>query len=75
MKLKPKTILIYRAIEQSWRDKGNAPTLREIGAQCAMAHTSCMRHLDKLEAGGYIERWPGKFRSIRILKPIRESIR
>lgn len=73
MMFKPKTILIYRAIEQSWRDTGNAPTLREIAEQCQMAHTSCMRHLDKLEARGYIERWPGKCRSIRIVKPLKDA--
>jgi len=32
------------------------PTLREIGLELHMAHTSVLRHLDRLEAYGYIER-------------------
>ncbi len=66
--MKEMTVAIYHAIEQLRDEMGVSPTLREIGERCHIAHVSVMRHLDKLEQGGYIYRPPGKYRAIQILK-------
>lgn len=51
----PEAILAY--IEESLRDTGRPPTLREIGAAFGIASTNGVRyHLDKLERDGRIRR-------------------
>ncbi len=42
------------------------PTYREIAERCNMAHTSILRHVDKLEGLGWIIREEAKMRSIRL---------
>ena len=41
-----------------------SPSLREIGRACNCSHTAIIRHLDRLEGLGWIEREPGQARSI-----------
>jgi DNA-binding MarR family transcriptional regulator len=44
---------------------GRSPTIREIAQGVYVGHSTVMRHLDRLEAQGYIEREPQQARSIR----------
>ena len=49
---------------------GFPPTLSEIAKnEGFMSNSGVIRHLDKLERWGWIERYHGKARSIRILRP------
>jgi repressor LexA len=68
MRADPVTKSIYDFICQFVAEHGYAPSLREIGKGCFVAHGSVMRHLDKLEAWGWIEREPGRARSIIVVK-------
>ncbi len=50
-------------------DHGFPPTLDEIARdQGFRSNSGVIRHLDKLEKWGWIERHHGQFRSIRILR-------
>ena len=45
------------------------PTLREIADGCYFAYpSSVVRHLDRLEAWGLVERTPGKARALALTK-------
>ena len=56
---------VYEAICEYLRQDIH-PTYREIGERCNMAHTSIIRHIDKLEGMGWIIREEAKMRSIRL---------
>jgi DNA-binding MarR family transcriptional regulator len=47
-------------------NQGYAPSIREIAGGVYLGRSTVMRHLDKLEAWGYIERQAHRPRSIRI---------
>lgn len=57
---------IYEFIRDYWQAHGHAPSLREIGEGCYMAHTSILPHLAQLEAREWIVREIGLARSIRL---------
>lgn len=59
---------VFRFIQQYKDENQISPSIREIADGCYLGHTSVYRHLDKLEAWGWIEREPGQARSIRITK-------
>jgi DNA-binding MarR family transcriptional regulator len=65
MPISPVTYRIYEIIYEYMRQDIH-PTYREIAEQCNMAHTSVIRHIDKLEGMGWIIRAEGKMRSIRL---------
>jgi len=65
-KLDELTWRVYFFIRDYLREHRRPPTLREIGAGCYSSHTSILRHLDKLEGLGWIEREPNMPRSIRL---------
>jgi len=52
--------MIYTYIEE----KGIAPTQREIATACFVSNGTVLRHLDRLEMWGYIQRVPGASRNI-----------
>ncbi len=53
---------------------GFPPTLGEIAADEGFkSNSGVIRHLDKLEKWGWIERYHGNARSIRILRPCRSE--
>ncbi|MCB9451214.1 MAG: hypothetical protein H6672_07225 [Anaerolineaceae bacterium] len=58
---------VLRFICDFWREHGFSPTLREISEGCFISGGNLYRHLDKLEARGFISREPGTARSIVIL--------
>lgn len=57
---------VNRFICQYIEEKGYAPSVREIGSACYMGASAVMRHLDLLEAWGWITREIGVARSIRL---------
>jgi SOS-response transcriptional repressor LexA len=65
-RIDPMTASVYGCIRDHTQSYQIAPTLREIGLACHVGHTTVLRHLDRLEALGYIEREPGRARSIRL---------
>ena len=53
---------------------GFPPTLGEIArSEGFKSNSGVIRHLDKLEKWGWIERYHGNARSIRILRPCQSS--
>lgn len=60
----PLTLAVFRFIATYLHERSNSPTLREIGDACYISHTTVLRHLDRLEAYGWIEREPLRPRSI-----------
>ena len=62
----PEAILAY--LEESLRDRGRPPTLREIGSAFGIASTNGVRyHLDRLESEGRIKRDRFTSRGIEVL--------
>src|SRR5688572_29806274 len=68
---------VLDVIRQAMRDKGQPPTVREIGSEIGVL-SSCtvQRHLDALERKGFIKRDRYKYRSIELSdQPIPPFIR
>lgn len=65
MSITPVTYRIYEIICEYLREDIH-PTYREIAERCNMAHTSVIRHIDKLEGMGWITREEAKMRTIRL---------
>jgi len=59
---------VFRFIQTYKAENQISPSIREIGDGCYLSHSSVYRHLDKLEAWGWIKREHGQARSIRITK-------
>lgn len=60
---------ILNFIRHFLKDKGYAPTVRDIVKGCSISTPSVVQHhLDKLEKEGYIQRDPEVFRSIRLVE-------
>ena len=60
---------IFDFICRFTREHGFPPTLQEIAREEGFrSNSGVIRHLDKLEKWGWIERWHGNARSIRILR-------
>ena len=68
---------IFEFICRYTGEQGFPPTLGEIAAsQGFKSNSGVIRHLDKLEKWGWIERFHGNARSIRILRhcePVRSN--
>jgi len=68
---------VAEAIERHFRERGMAPTVRELVKILGVASSRTVhRYLLRLEATGWIERWPGS-RGIRLLrstKPATETV-
>jgi len=63
-----RTILDF--LTQHMKEKGFAPSMREIGQEIGLNNVSAVRgHLAALEKKGYIARDADKARSIRVLQP------
>lgn len=60
------TEAVFAFIEQYIAKEDIAPSQREIAEACYLAPSAVLRHLDRLEAWGWIIRQPGKARSIRL---------
>ena len=61
------TKAVYDFIRTYLHDhRGYAPSIREIGQGAYLAPSTVIRHLDKLEAWGLIERAANRPRSIRL---------
>ena len=63
----PLTDEVYNFIEHYIQQHGYAPSLREIAMGCYLGTSSVLRHLDKLEAWGWISREPGRARGMVLL--------
>lgn len=58
---------ILRCIRESIADRGESPTMQEIGEQFGMrSRSSVYYHLGRMEALGYIAREPHRPRGIRL---------
>ncbi|MCX5250717.1 hypothetical protein OG895_36910 [Streptomyces sp. NBC_00201] len=58
---------ILRCIRESIADRGEAPTVKEIGQQLGMRSTASVHwHLSRMETLGYIAREPRTPRGIRL---------
>ncbi|MER6493604.1 LexA family protein [Streptomyces griseorubiginosus] len=58
---------ILRCISESITERGEAPTVREIGAWVGLRSRSSVHyHLGRIEALGYIAREPHRPRGIRL---------
>ena len=67
---------IFNFICRYTRERGFPPTLDEIAKdQGYKSNSGVIRHLDKLEKWGWIERYHGNARSIRILRQPRPEPR
>jgi len=58
------TIDIYCMICRYIEEKGIPPTQREIARACFVSNGTVLRHLDRLQMWGYIERVEGASRNI-----------
>jgi DNA-binding Lrp family transcriptional regulator len=65
MPISPVTYKVYEAICEYMREDIH-PTYREIAERANMAHTSVLRHIDKLEGMGWIVRVEYKMRNLRL---------
>ena len=62
---------ILLAITNFIKDKGYAPTVREVGEMVHLASTSTTQgHLEKLKNKGYVTWEPSQPRTIRVLKGV-----
>jgi len=68
MKINATTESVYEFVKMYHADYHKSPTMREIAAGCFIATGSVIRHLDRLEMSGYIQREPNQARSIVLLK-------
>ncbi|MPY48771.1 LexA family protein [Streptomyces acidicola] len=58
---------MLRCIRESIADRGESPTMQEIGKQFGLSSTSSVHyHLRRIEELGYIAREPGRPRGIRL---------
>lgn len=64
--LKPDTRKVYEFIREYIQHRGLPPTQREIADHCFVARSSIQRHLDILDALGFIIREPGTARGITL---------
>lgn len=62
------TEAVYAYIKEYRRQHGNSPSIRNIAKACYLAGATVIRHLDKLEAWGWIEREPGVARGIILVE-------
>jgi repressor LexA len=63
--------LVYKFIQESIRDRGYPPTIREIGVRLEIRSTNGVNdHLKALERKGYITRDDMKSRALRPVTPI-----
>jgi len=61
---------IVRVIEESMRSRGYSPSMREIGDAVGLASTSSVSHqLSVLQAKGYLDREPGRPRTMVLRLP------
>lgn len=67
------TEAIYRFIKVYQEKNRKSPTIREIASGCFVSVGTVIRHLDKLEVRGRIEREPNQARSI-VLVEVNEVI-
>ena len=63
--------LIYSYIISFEKEYGYPPTITQIAQACYMSRTTVVRHLDWLEAWGYLLREPGLPRAITVIDPKR----
>ena len=64
-----RSVKVFRFICRYTREHGFPPTLHEIAqSEGFRSNSGVIRHLDKLEQWGWIERYHGNARSIRILR-------
>ncbi len=64
-----RSVNIFRFICRYTGEHGFPPTLHEIAqSEGFRSNSGVIRHLDKLEKWGWIERYHGNARSIRILR-------
>ena len=65
---------IFDFICRYLRQYGFPPSLQEIAAATGFkSNSGVIRHLDKLEKWGWIERYHGNARSIRLLRPCQDT--
>ena len=62
------TAKVWDFVSEYMSHKGFAPSYREIARECFLSKSAVVRHLDRLEAQGHIEREPNQPRSIRLVK-------
>lgn len=64
-----RTVEVHRYICQYWQTHGFTPSLRQIAEGVGFnSNGGVLRHLDKLEKWGWIERHHGQPRALTILK-------
>jgi repressor LexA len=70
MELQAKQRQILEVIEETVRQQGYPPTVREIGAAVGLSSPASVQgHLSALEAMGYIRRGCAKRRALEVVKP------
>lgn len=67
MKTNATTESVYKFLKTYHGEYHKSPTMREIAAGCFIATGSVIRHLDRLEMSGRIQREPNQARSIVLL--------
>ena len=67
--LNKRQVAILEFIRSFIREKGYPPSVREIGKAVGLSSSASIHtHLQKLEAGGYIQRNPSKPRALEVLQ-------
>lgn len=67
MKFNATTESVYQFVKAYHTEHRKSPTIREIADGCFIAIGSVIRHLDRLEMSGRIQREPNQARSIVLL--------
>lgn len=59
--------VVLQYVRQYIKIKGYPPSVRELAAGCYYSTTAVLRHLDRLEAMGYLRRDRNKSRGIALI--------
>lgn len=62
---------ILRYVKAYWKKNGYAPSLDDIAGSVELSRNATKHHLDKLIDEGYMERTPGRYRSLRVISDAR----
>ena len=72
--LAPRQLEVYKSIQDYWREIGRAPSFKDLEARLGMTGTPLRRHIQILEARGYLApRRHNRPRDIYLTSPAGEA--
>ena len=69
----PTTRIVFVYLRDTIAEHGIPPNIRQISDAAYIGRSTVYRHLDRLEAWGWIEREPGMARGIRLTQRGRDA--